>query len=175
MKRKRVSSIVLVIALALVCSVGTCFAGTLPADSANTVPVYLTVSGELTIDFTISEKITMTGTADSAVVDVSDLSITNNGTMGQIEVKKLEANTEAGWSIEDSDSDFVNMAANSKKIGLVYDDHDFADGAKNLAEDEVLVNASATENISFAGKTCPTTEEINDLKVANVVATVAIN
>lgn len=175
MKMKKVSSMLLVIALVLVCSIGTCFAGTLPEDSENTVPVYLTIDGDLTLDFTISEKITMYGEATTDVVNVSDLFITNNGTMGQIELKKLELSLEDGWSIEDSQNDFVNMASNSKKIGLVSDGHDFSDGAKIYANDELLVDVSSTRTVSFDGKTCPTTTEISNTKVASVIATIAIN
>lgn len=175
MRIKKVSSILLVIALTVVCSMGTCFAGTLPDDSTNTVPVYLTVSGEMSIDFTISEKINMTGSADAAEVSVSDLSLTNNGTMGQIEVKKLEVVAEDGWTIDAYDADFPNMPANAKKFSLTSDGHDFADGAKTLPEDEVLVNVSGTKTISFEGKTSTSTEALNNIKVANVVATIAIN
>lgn len=175
MRIKKVSSILLVIALTVVCSMGTCFAGTLPDDSTNTVPVYLTVSGEMSIDFTISEKINMTGSADAAEVSVSDLSLTNNGTMGQIEVKKLEVVAEDGWTIDAYDADFPNMPANAKKFALTSDGHDFADGAKTLSEDEVLVNVSGTKTISFEGKTSTSTEALNNIKVANVVATIAIN
>lgn len=175
MKIKKVSSILLVIALTVVCSMGTCFAGTLPENSENSVPVYLTVSGEMSIDFTISEKINMTGNSDTAEVTVSDLSLTNNGTMGQIEVKKLEVVTEAGWGVEDSGADFPNMAADSKKISLTSDGHDFADGAKTFADDEVLVAVSDTETIAFEGKTSPTTGTINNTKVASVIATIGIN
>lgn len=175
MKTKKVSSILLVIALTVVCSMGTCFAGSLPDDSTNTVPVYLTVSGEMTIDFTISERINMTGTSDNAELTVSDLSLTNNATMGQIEVKKLEVTTEQGWQLEDAEADFPNMPANSKKISLTSDGHDFKDGAKTLADDEVLVDVAATETISFEGKTSPTTQSVNDTKVASVIATIGIN
>jgi len=175
MKIKRVSSILLVIALGTVCSIGTSFAGTLPENAENTVPVYLTVNGGVTIDFTISESITMVGNPASADVTVSDLSITNNGSMGQIEVKKLEADTTDGWTIEDSESDFVNMKADSKKISLKYGQHDFVDGAKTFTEDEILIDASQTEALSFTGKTSPTTAALSNVQVASIVATVAIN
>lgn len=175
MKIKKVSSILLVIALVLTCSVGTCFAGTLPANSSNTVPVFLTVDGELSIDFIISEKITMTGSANSEDLVVSNLLITNNGPMGQIEVKKLELTAESEWSVMDSEADYPNMKADSKKFALVCDGHDFSDGAKLYQEDSFLVNVSKTGTIAFNGKTCPTTSNINNTKVANVVATVGIN
>ena len=175
MKIKKVSSILLVIALVLTCSVGTCFAGTLPANSSNTVPVFLTVDGELSIDFTISEKITMTGSANSEDLVVSNLLITNNGPMGQIEVKKLELTAESEWSVMDSEADYPNMKADSKKFALVCDGHDFSDGAKVYQEDNFLVDVSKTGTIDFSGKTCPTTSSLSDERVANVVVTVGIN
>ena len=175
MKGKRVSSIVLVIALVMVCSIGTCFAGTLPADSTNTVPVLMTINGELSIDFTVSERITMVGNAMSSNVNVSDLCITNNSAMGQIELKQLEVTTEEGWRIMDEGVDFVNKAANSKIFSLTSGTHDFSNGKKVYEEDAFLVDSKKTQTVSFKGQTCPTTEEIKNLKVANVIATIAIN
>lgn len=175
MKGKKVSSIVLVIALTMVCSIGTCFAGTLPADSTNTVPVLMTINGDLAIDFTVSERITMVGNANSPDVNVSDLFITNNSSMGQIELKQLEVTTEEGWRILDKGVDFVNKAANSKIFSLTCGTHDFSDGKKVYEEDAFLIDSKKTELVSFDGQTCPTTEEIKGLKVANVIATIAIN
>ena len=175
MRMKKVSSMVLVIALMVVCSVGTCFAGTLPDNSVNSVPMCLTVNDGLTIDFTISEKIELTGDGQTDDLSVSDLVITNNSSMGQIEVKTLEASAVDSWILESMDTDFVNMAANSKKIAVGYGEHDFADGAKTFADDELLINASSSKNIAFEAKTGPVTQNVFNYQVARMVATIAIN
>ena len=175
MRMKKVSSMVLVIALMVVCSVGNCFAGTLPENSVNSVPMCLTVNDVLTIDFTISEKIELTGSGESDELTVSDLVITNNSAMGQIELKSLEASSVDGWTLESMETDFVNMAANAKKIAVGYDDHDFVDGARTFADDELLINASTSENISLDAKTGPVTQNVFNYQVARIIATIAIN
>ncbi|MBQ9960317.1 MAG: hypothetical protein IJP00_00250 [Firmicutes bacterium] len=171
---KKLLSITTVISIMTIAACGSCFAGTLDADSVNTVPVYLTTPG-IEIDFTISEKITMTATAGTAEATVTDLEITNNSTMGQIEVQKLQATAKSGWTIVSDTSDFANMAADSKKISLVSDGHDFSSGIKTFADDEKLVNATKTVNIDFTGKTCATKTATASGHVADVVATIAIN
>ena len=175
MRMRKVSSMVLVIALMVVCSMGTCFAGTLPENSVNSVPVCLTVENLLTIDFTISEKIDLTGDGLTDDLTVSDLVIANNSTMGQIELTSLEASAVDGWTLESADTDFVNMAADSKKIAVMYGEHDFAEGIRNFADDEFLIDASTSESIALDAKTGPVTKRVFNYQVARVIATIAIN
>lgn len=171
---KKILSIVSVISLMTIATCGNCFAGTLDTDSVNTVPVYLNTPG-IEIDFTISEKITMTATAGTPEATVSNLEIKNNSTMGQIEVQKLQVTAKDGWTIVTDSSDFANMAADSKKISLVHDNHDFSAGVKTFANDEKLINATKTLTISFSGKTCATKAATSSGHVADVIATLAVN
>ena len=172
---KKLAATFLILALTTMGGVGMAFAGTLPTDSENEVKVYLTVPSA-TIDFTISEEITMTQKEGEAEMEITDLVIENNSTLGQIAVDELSLTASTGWTIEELDADFVNMAADSKKFSLGTGDYDFADGDITFeAADNKTVDAGEELKIEFSGSTCASSSAINKTQVGTLVATLGLN
>lgn len=145
-------------------SVSMCF-----ADEAST-PAHINVPAT-SISFEITEKINMTGTANSTDLTVDSLTVTNKSDVGVLNIASIKANPVTGWTLADQDTEWIKLNANSDTFGLVADGtHDMADGAYTGAGS---INAGASDTTTFEGNVGLVTQAISDEKVADIVVTVA--
>lgn len=161
---KKVLSTVLVVVMLMAMATGACFAST------ETIPAHINVPAT-SIDFSVTEKINMTATANSATLTVDSLAVTNNSAMGVLSIDSVEATAANGWTLVADTTDFANLSANAKQFSLV------ADTAKDMSTGKYqaagTVAPGMTDTTSFTGKTGMVTAALNDVKVADVVVTIS--
>ena len=120
-------------------------------------------------DFTVSESIMMTGTANSADLEVTDLTVENLGSKA-ITVSSIEMGSVLnGWSAVAAITDFKNLAKDSKEFSLVIGGFDLSKGAYT-AGGSISTNNQKVFNLT--GKTGAVSTAINKQQVANLVVTV---
>lgn len=173
---KKILSIITVIALIVAMSTGMCFAGVL-IDGVGDVPVTLTVpavSGS-GIDFSVSEGITMVSSVGSTALTISDFTVTNNGDAAQIQLEKIEATAQNGWSIVSDTTDFKLKESDVKEFSMVTEGHDLSTGAKVYAGGEKLAAPNAgVMTVSFTGNIGTFKTPINDQQVAKITPTLSV-
>ena len=152
------------IAALMASSVTVCFA------AESDVPVNMNMA-TTELSFTISESIEMSGDGSSTDLTVTDLEITNDGTVGVINIDYIELEAKNGWTLAASDTEWSKLAADAKTFGITADGiHDFSNGAyANVG----TVNPETTKNIEFTGQTGMITTAITDENVANMVVTLS--
>ncbi|MBS5334711.1 MAG: hypothetical protein DBY08_00050 [Clostridiales bacterium] len=137
---------------------------------AETVPVHINVPATA-VDFTVTEKISMTGKANAGDLTIDSLEVTNNNEIGVLKIESIKASSSNGWILSDNSADFLRMEKDSKKFSIVADDsHDLVTEYKEAG----TVDPGQTDTTVFSGKTCIVSEPITDEKVADVVVTVSI-
>lgn len=146
-------------------SVSMCF-----ADTADT-KVYVNVAAT-GIDFTVTESVTLTGTADSTDLSASNIVVTNNSTVGVLNISSIAATAEDGWTLANQSTDWSTLPANDSKIGLVADGTcDLAAGAYTGAGS---VNPGSSDTTTLSGNTGMVTTALSNEQVAKVTVTVAL-
>ena len=155
-------------AIMLISSMSMVFAST---DNPQTVPAHINVPATA-IDFTITEKINMVGTANSNDLTIDSLEVTNNNNIGVLNIDSVQATAVEGWTIAAQDTDFTKLGADAKNFSMIADStHDMSTGAYTAAGQ---VDPKATDTTTFTGKTGIVTTAIDDTKVADVVVTVSV-
>ena len=135
------------------------------------VPAHINVPATA-IDYSVTEKINMTGAENSTNLTIDSLDVTNNLKAGMLNIDSVEATGDNGWTVVGDDSDFVKMGKNAHKFSMVADgSHDMSTGAYTAAGQ---VNPGGKDTTAFTGKIGITTEAITDEKAANVVVTVSL-
>ncbi|MBS6799149.1 MAG: hypothetical protein KH297_04625 [Firmicutes bacterium] len=139
-------------------------------DNPQTVPAHINVPATV-IDFTVTEKINMTGSANSNELIVDSLSVTNNNAIGVLNINSIQANGVNGWTLVDDSMDFKTIAKDAKKLSLVA-----ADGHDMTAEYTAAgtVDPGQTDTTTFTGKTGIVTTAVDDEQAADIVVTVSI-
>ena len=173
-KMKKILSLIMVVALLSTCSIGMAFANETTA-GGKTVPVELTVPAvsDSGIEFTISEKITMTAAANSTTLTVSDLVVENLKEVGVLDLTSVKVTAREGWTIKDNTADyFKTVKADTKEFGLSCGTHDFATAAE-LAFTDKQINPQGQQTVSFTGNIGTFTVAATTM-VADVVATIAV-
>lgn len=147
----------------LVSSTAMCF-----ADEATT-PVHVTVS-PTAVDFEITEKIDMIGSANSTDLTVEPMEVTNLSQVGVLNIDSIEVEAEGAWEVLAMSTDFAKLAADSNKFGLMADgNHDML-AAYTAAG---TVDPGATDTTTFTGKTGMVKTSVSDQKVAGMIVTVS--
>lgn len=164
-KRKLTKALLSVgcIATLLVGSASMCFA------DSKTTPAHLTVP-VTAVDFSVTEKINMTGTANSDDLTVDSLAITNNSAMGVLNIDSITATGTNGWSIVANTTDFSKLAKNAQKVSLT------ADGTNDMTAAYAAagtVDPGQTDTTTFTGKTGMVTTAVADTQVADITTTVS--
>lgn len=175
-KTSKILSIVTVIALIAAMSTGMCFAAT-SLDGAGEVPVKLTAPSisDAGIDFSVSDAVTMTSTARTTALTITDFVVTNNAVSGQLQLDKLEAVAETGWNLVADTTDFAKLAADTKEFSMVTEGQDLSAAAKTYSAAEKLVAPNAgTVNIAFTGKIGTFKTAIDAQQVAHLVPTLSV-
>lgn len=175
--KKKILSILTVIAVITVMSTGMCFAlGNEALDNTN-VPVKLTAPAISAggIDFSVSEAITMTSTANTTALVITDFVITNHATTGQLQLDKLTATAETGWALAADTTEFDKLPADTKQFSMVTETQDLSAGPKTYTGGEKLAAPNdGTITISFTGKIGTFRTAISAETVAKVVPTLSV-
>ena len=120
-------------------------------------------------DFTVSESIMMTGTANSADLTVTDLTVENLGSKA-ITVSSVQVDSILnGWALAANSIDFAALTKDSKKFSLVIGGFDLSKGAYT-AGGSISTNNQKVFNLT--GKTGAVSTAINKQQIANLVVTV---
>ncbi len=121
------------------------------------------------LDFTVSESITMTGTANSANLTVSDLTVENLGSKA-ITVSSVQVdNILNGWTLAANSTDFAALAKDSKMFSLVIGEFDLSKGAYTAGG---TIAVDGQKVFKLTGKTGIVSKSINQQQVANLIVTV---
>lgn len=159
--------------LMLLCCTGLIFAQTAAVSFADTsdTEVYVNKPGT-TIDFSVTDKIVMTGNANSVDLTVDDLVVSNNNNIGVINIDKITVTAVSGWTLKDSATEWANLDADAQTFGLIADgNYDLGSGVYENAGE---VKPGETDVTSLAGKTGMSTVELSDVKAADIVVTVSL-
>jgi len=152
------------VATLLVGSMSMCFAEDAETKVLMTVP-------ETTIDFQVTEVVNMVGSQGSTNLEVDNLDIVNNSSVGVLNIDVMETVVEEDWSLMEQGTDWTTLAANSNVFGLVtVGGHDFAEGALT---DAGVVEPLETMSTSFEGNTGLVTQAIEGTQVAKIIVTVS--
>lgn len=166
-KTMRKTAAFAVCAAMLTTSAAVSFAST---SGTETVPVHINVP-VTAVDFTVTEKINMTGNTNTSDLTIEGLEVTNNNQIGVLKIESVKASASNGWALSDNSTDFLRMEKDSKKFSMVADDkHDLVTEYKEAG----VVEPGQTDTTVFSGKTCIVSEPIADEKVADIVVTVSI-
>ncbi|NCE98836.1 hypothetical protein [Emergencia sp. 1XD21-10] len=146
---------------------GSCFAA---ETNPQTTQAYINVPATA-IDFSVTEEIIFTGTADSADLTANDLEVTNNSKIGVL-TASIEATGDNGWTVVADSTNFARLGANAKKIGIMAaGTHDMSTGAYTGAGN---INPTEKVTVPLSGKTGRVTAAQENVKVANFVTTVSV-
>lgn len=128
-------------------------------------------AGEL--DFTVSERVTMTADGRRPELMISGLMIENHSNEAYIGVDRIEVtDMPEDWSLVPENTDFVNLASNSHQISLSAESHDFFHGAYCPASLRITPGTSAS--VQLSGKTGAVTAAVEDLYIGNLTVTVSL-
>ena len=166
-KKRNLKSFVITTAMAAVLlfgSVSMCF-----ADTANT-PAHINVDAT-TISFEVTEKISLTGNANSVDLTADKtLDVTNNSAVGVLNIDSVAVSAADGWTNVAMTTDFTKLAADAQQFGLSADGSDLTTAYTGAG----TVDPGKTDSTEIAGKTGMVTAELSDVKIADLVVTVSI-
>ena len=144
----------------------TAFADTAPVPAKLTAPA-------ASIDVSVTAKITMTAAAGASTMDVSDVTVTNNATMGTISLDSVAYGVDVDpWSLTLDTENFSAMAKDQHKFSLTADGQDLKAGNKTYDAKQLTPGASYT--VAMEGKTGLSTVEVSDVQAGTVVLTVSM-
>lgn len=125
------------------------------------------------LDFTVSERITMTADGSRPELMISGLMIENHSDETYIGVDRIEVtDIPQGWNLVPESTDFVNLACNSRQISLSTENHDFFHGAYCPAS--LQITPGTSESVQLSGKTGAVTAAVEDLYIGNLTVTVSL-
>lgn len=127
------------------------------SEQDKSVPVNLYVEATV-LDYTVPESISMYVKANSNEADIDDMKITNNSKVGVIQIKNISALAINDYTKVEDISDFSKLPMNSKKVSLVFRNHDMMTDYKEVIE----VDPECDENLSSTGHSNATTEIVAD-------------
>lgn len=166
MEKRKMRKLLLVVGCAsalMVSSTAMCF-----ADEATT-PVHVNMPSTA-VDFEVTEKINMTGAANSTDLTVDSMEVTNLSEVGVLNIDSITVTAESGWEVLPMDIDYSKLSAGANKFGLMADgSHDMRSAYTSAG----TVDPGATDTTSFVGKTGMVKSDITDAKVANMIVTVS--
>ena len=124
------------------------------------------------LDFTLSEKITMTADGSKPDLNISTLVIHNNSAELFLSVDKIEVSGgDESWRIVPDDTDFFNMASNMHQFSLTVENHDFYYGAFTPSAMELRPNGSV--EVGLDGKTGISTDAVEDMQIGYLAVTIS--
>lgn len=124
-------------------------------DKTVIVPMYASLTAK-SIDFDISEKITISSTGGSTDLTISDLEISNPRMSQPLIVENIEVSAAGAWKLVSAETDFTSIAANSNVFSMECSEHDFSDG--KMLDGSIIENGSS-KAYSFTGGTGKVTKD----------------
>ena len=121
------------------------------------------------IDITAPTKIAVNNAANSTALVFSTMTISNNSNVGVIKTANISVKAASGWTKVAATTDFSKMAFNSKQFSVSYNGADLMTDYKGSIE----IDPKSTKDIVITGLTCGSSAPIQDMKIADVVVTVA--
>lgn len=120
-------------------------------------------------DFMVTESIDMTGSANTADLTVTDLTVENLGRK-EITVSSVQiGSTLNGWSAVAATTDFKNLAKDSKQFALLLSGTDLFAGPYTAGG---TIAVDGQKVFKLTGKTGVVSKAINRQQIANLVVTV---
>lgn len=148
-------------------STASCFAA---ETTAQNTQAYVTLP-VTAVDFSVTEEIIFTGTADAVNLVANHLEVTNHSKVGVL-CASISAAGDNGWTVVADTTDFVKLGANAKQIGVIAADrHDMANGAYTGANH---ISPEEMVSVELSGKTGRVTQVLEKEKVINFVTTVSV-
>lgn len=138
-------------------------------------PVFLTQEGTQ-IDVTLDDRIYLNGLPETTTAQVDPATVTNNLSSVGIRVSSLIADgtNNAGYVLEDYNSDFTTYPADSHKYAMAYQSTDLKEGV----ELDDLIPASGSKEYNFFGKAALSTETItaeDNKNIGSLIFTVGLD
>ena len=169
-KAKEMKKVVAIACVGVIGASSLAMGGGIANAEEKTVPAHINVP-VTAIDFSVTEKINMTGSENSTALTVDSLEVTNNSDVGVLKIDSVQATAAGGWQIVADSTDFTKLNANAKQVSMKADNtFDMQGGAYTAAG---TVDPGQTDTTTFSGKTGMVTTAVNDEKVADVVVTVS--
>lgn len=134
---------------------------------ATDVPVELTVTPAL-FSVTVPSALPITVLEDGSVEVANNAKIINNSA-GMVMVNNVEVSMKNGWELSEFDSDFVNMAVNSKELGLTVNSVDAALG--NIANGFDIFPVNSSQDLKYDAKLAPQSESTSET-IASLIFTI---
>lgn len=132
------------------------------------VPIKASIEAA-SVDFEITESITMSSGETPNSLTITDLVISNTITDGiHLDVQSIDVVPIFGWSIVPNDTDFSSKL-NKKQFSVITSSHDFADGSLT---DVGTVEIGKSLTVQLDGKVSTFTSKVKE-KAANFVVTVS--
>ena len=156
------------LALGLVITVLSCsFAF---ADTA-TIPMSLAIKAK-EIDVTVTEKVIMSASAGKSVMDVGDITVTNNAAgNGVYLIGAAYGGNVSPWSLVADSTNFKTMKKDQHKYSLTADGTDLSVSNKEYSE---FIDIGGSYTIAMAGKTGLSTSAVSDQQAGSVILTVGL-
>ena len=136
-------------------------------DKTVIVPMYASLTAK-SIDFDISEKITISSTGGSTDLTISDLEISNPRMSQPLIVENIEVSAAGAWKLVSAETDFTSIAANSNVFSMECGEHDFSDG--KMLDGSIIENGNS-KAYSFTGGTGKVTKNYSG-NIGQVIVTV---
>lgn len=157
------------LALGLVITVLSCsFAF---ADTA-TIPMSLAIKAK-EIDVTVTEKVIMSASAGKSVMDVGDITVTNNAAgNGVYLLGAAYGGNVSPWSLVADSTNFKTMKKDQHKYSLTADGTDLSASNKEYSK---FIDIGGSYTIAMAGKTGLSTSAVSDQQAGSVVLTVGLS
>lgn len=122
------------------------------------------------VDFEITESVTMSYSGNGNELTISDIVISNNKVEGiNLAVDSVDVSPIMGWKVVPADTDFTNKL-NKKEFSIATSTHDFSAGSYTAAG---TIEEGQSMTLSFAGKAGAFSSKVSE-KAANIVVTISL-
>lgn len=140
------------------------------ADTA-TIPMSLAIKAK-EIDVTVTEKVIMSASAGKSVMDVGDITVTNNAAgNGVYLIGAAYGGNVSPWSLVADSTNFKTMKKDQHKYSLTADGTDLSASSKEYSE---FIDIGGSYTIAMAGKTGLSTSAVSDQQTGSVILTVGL-
>jgi hypothetical protein len=171
-KMKKKAIMLLAIAAITFQTAGLCFATSTTPSNNSPASIYGFINVDATpLNFRVTEQVNMRAKAGSTTLEVDDIIVTNDSTVGVIKVSSVEVEATDGWSLQASDTKWAEISADSKKFSLLLDGYDFATNKVKSTDFSVDPNA-ATTTIKLTGSTGIVKSVVSKEKAAKIILTI---
>ena len=124
------------------------------ADSS--MPVYLTQEALKPADMLVTEQVTLTGTTATCSLKAQQPLVVTNNEDSRVYISEVRFVPENGWKLTGvGGTNFKNLPADSKVLGLKVQDHDMAAGPYR----DFAIEANSSASLPVSGYSCPVSSD----------------